>query len=164
MSAYITMMTPMTDRESLVDALVDVDFAREHVEIHASAVRLDGYGGGARARTANVVIRRQHMGAASNDIGFLETPTGYEVHISDYDQSRYGHAWLAKLHKHYEARWQQKQARLAVEERRRVEEERRQLVERQREAVYTRAKKLGYQVKESRAGETLRLVLVKRTY
>lgn len=164
MSAYITMLTPMTERESLVDALVDVGFAREHIELHTSAVQLEGIGGGARAQTGNVIIRRQHVGSASNDIGFFETPTGYEVHISDFDQSRYGRAWLAELHARYTARWEQKRARLAAEERRRVEEARRQLVERQREAVYARAKKLGYQIKESRAGETVQLVLVRRTY
>lgn len=45
-----------------------------------------------------------------------------------------------------------------------MEEERQRLVEAQRKTVHEKAKKLGYQVKESREGETIRLVLVKRTY
>ena len=52
----------------------------------------------------------------------------------------------------------------SVEERRRVEEERQRVVEAQRQTVHERAKKMGYRVQESRVGETVRLVLVKRTY
>jgi sulfatase maturation enzyme AslB (radical SAM superfamily) len=42
--------------------------------------------------------------------------------------------------------------RLAAEERQRMEEERKRLVEAQRVAVHEKAKKLGYQIKESRQG------------
>ncbi|MDX1973084.1 MAG: hypothetical protein SFY68_11195 [Candidatus Sumerlaeia bacterium] len=78
----------------------------------------------------------------------------------------------------YEAKYAEKQTRLEREaleaevearrkaeaERIRMEEERRRLVEAQRLAVHEKAKKMGYQIKETREGETLRLVLVKRTY
>ena len=164
MSAYITLKTPMVDEECLLAALADVGFDRGKVEVHASPVQLVGYQGDRRAQAAHIVIRRQHVGGASNDVGFLATPTGYQAFVSGYDHPRFGPGWLAELHGCYEAHFADKQERLAAEERRRLEEERRRLVEAQRAAIHQKAKKLGYQVKETREGETLRLVLVKRTY
>jgi hypothetical protein len=127
-------------------------------------VQLIGYDGAQRGMVAEVVIRRQHVGQSSNDIGFLATPTGYKALISDFDQSRYGTSWLQRLNSRYEAHWAAKQERAAAEERRRLEEERQRLVAAQREAVLARAKKMGYRVQESRQGDAIRLVLVKRTY
>jgi hypothetical protein len=60
--------------------------------------------------------------------------------------------------------WNAKEQRLAEEERRRVEDERQKVVEAQRQVVLERAKQMGYQVKETREGTKIRLVLVKRTY
>lgn len=66
MSAYITLMTPMTDEECLLAALADVGFDRTKVEVHASPAHLVGYQGDRRAQTANLVIRRQHVGGSSS--------------------------------------------------------------------------------------------------
>ena len=164
MSAYITLMTPMTDQECLLAALADVGFVHSKVEVHDSPVPLVGYEGASRAQTAHLVIRRQNVGSASNDLGFLATPTGFQSIVSDYDQQRYGASWLAQVSERYRAHSAAKMERLAVEERQRMEEERKRLVEAQRVAVHEKAKKLGYQIKESRQGETVRLVLIKRTY
>jgi len=164
MSAYMTLLTPMIDRECLLGALSDLGFGLTKVEIHDSPVQLVGYEGRQRGYSANVVIRREHVGRASNDIGFLSTSTGYKAFISDFDQSAYGPVWLKRLNDHYQSRFKEKQEKLAAEERQRLEEQRIRLVEAQRQAVHERAKKLGYRVQESREGETLRLVLVKRTY
>lgn len=71
---------------------------------------------------------------------------------------------MEKLRTRYEVHRAAKQKRLAAEERRRVEEERKRVVEAQREAVRARAKKLGYQVQETREGERIRMVLVRRVY
>jgi exonuclease VII large subunit len=100
----------------------------------------------------------------SNDIGFVRTPTGFSAVISDYDGGRYGETWLRQLNARYEDHLARKQERLAEEERRRAEEERKRLVEAQRQAVHERARKLGYRVEETREGDRLRLVLVKRVY
>ena len=54
--------------------------------------------------------------------------------------------------------------RKAEEEQRRIEEERRQLVEARRQTIHEKAKKMGYRVQESREGDKIRLVLVKRVY
>ena len=84
--------------------------------------------------------------------------------ISDYDKKHFDAAWLARLTDRYEVHAQAKLQRLAEEERRKAEEARLRLIEAQKSAVYEKAKKLGYLVKESRQGDAVRLVLVKRSY
>lgn len=164
MSAYITLMTPMTDEECLLAALADLGFHRSEVEVHATPVALVGYRGDQRTQTANIVIRRQHVGSASNDLGFLASTTGYQALVSDYDHPRFGRGWLAQLDACYQTHWNAKRERLAAEERHRVDVERQRVVEAQRTAIHERARKLGYQVKETREGETIRLALLKRAY
>jgi hypothetical protein len=39
-----------------------------------------------RPETAELVVRRQHLGPASNDLGFASTPAGYVPIVSEYDQ------------------------------------------------------------------------------
>jgi len=164
MSAYLTLLTPMTDQESLVAALVDLGFDLTHIEIHETPAQLVGYQGDRRVQTANIVIRRQHVGTASNDLGFLATSTGYQVFVSGYDHPRLGAGWITQLSERYQVHHDAKMERLAAAERRRLEEERKRLVEAQRQAVHERAKKMGYRVEEKREGDKLRLVLVKRSY
>ena len=164
MSAYITLMTPMTDQECLLAALADLGFDHAKVEVHSTPVQLVGYAGDRRAQTANVVIRRQFVGGASNDVGFLAANTGYQAYVSGFDHPRFGTGWISQLHERYQKHSVAKLERLAVEQRRQLEEERQKLVEAQRAVVHEKAKKLGYQVKESREGDTIRLVLVKRIY
>lgn len=163
MSAYITLMTPMTDEECLLAALADVGFDRTKVEVHVNPVRLMGYQVDRQIREANLVIRRQHVGSVYNDVGFLATPTGYQAFVSD-DDPRFGAGWLERLNQQYQLHAEAKQQRMAEEERQHLEAERKKLVEAQRATICAKAKKLGYQVKETRAGESIRLVLVKRTY
>lgn len=164
MSAYMTLMTPMTDQECLLAALAEFGFASDKVEVHSDPVNLVGYEGNRRSQSAHIVIRRQHIGSSSNDVGFLASATGYQAFVSGYDHPKFGSDWLAKLNERYQARWTAKVERLAEAERRRVEEERRRLVETQRQAVQERARKMGYEVKEAREGNAIRMVLVKRTY
>ena len=164
MSAYITLATPMIDQECLVAALVDLGFARKEIEVHAEAVPLVGYRGRARQQLAHVVIRRARVGSGSNDIGFERTDTGFRAHISNYDPPRYGGSWFSKLQARYAEHDRVKQERLAEIEARRREEARQQLIEAQRKAVHAKARKMGYRVKETREGERVRLVLVKRVY
>ncbi len=165
MSAYIVIATPMTDRECLLAALDDVGFSAKNIEIHETPVPLVGFEGTQREQLANLVLRRQFVGASSNDLGFLATPTGYRMIVSDYDRPRFDAAWQAKLAERYKSHADRKLAALVeITERRRVEEERARLVEAQRQAIQEKAKKLGYRVEETREGENLRLVLVRRAY
>ena len=164
MSAYITLTTPMTDQGCLLDALAELGFGADKVEVHEEATALVGYRGRRRTQQAHVVVRRQHVGTASNDIGFERTPTGFRAHVSGYDHPRYGSGWLSRLATAYQEHHRQKMARLAEAERQRVEEERQRLVESQRQEIHKKAKKMGYRVQETREGDKLRLVLVKRVY
>jgi hypothetical protein len=164
MSAYLTLLTPMTDQECLLAALVDLGFDRTQIEVHAMPVPLVGYAGDQRAQTANLVIRRQYIGISSNDVGFLATATGYQALVSGYDHPRFGTAWVAQLNQRYAIHEREKKERLAADERRRFEEERKKLVETQRQAVCARARKAGYSVEERLEGDRIRLILVKRTY
>jgi hypothetical protein len=159
-SAYITLVTPMLDEECLVAAIVDQGIPEASIVRSVEPVPLRGW---QKGRQANIVLLKEHTGDAYNDIGFLRGPTGYTAILSN-DYARFGPDWLSRVSARYQAHWSAKQERLAAEERRRLEEERQRVVEAQRQAVHERAKKMGYHVQETREGETIRMVLVKRTY
>lgn len=160
MSAYITLVTPMLDEECLVAAIVDQGFCEASIVRSVEPVALRGWQQG---RQAHVVLPKEHTGDAYNDIGFLRGPTGFTAILSN-DYARFGPEWLSRVRSRYQAHWTAKQERLAADERRRAEEERQKVVENQRQAVHERAKEMGYRVQETREGETIRLVLVKRAY
>jgi hypothetical protein len=160
MSAYVTLVTPMLDEDCLAAAIVDQGFPEASIVRSVEPIVLRGW---QKGRQAHVVLPKEHTGDAYNDIGFLRGPTGFTAILSN-DYARFGPEWLSRVSARYQAHWSAKQERLAAEERRQLEEERQRVVEAQRQAVHERARKMGYQVKETREGETLRLVLVKRTY
>jgi hypothetical protein len=72
-----------TDRRLLRAALAELGYTE--VE-EGKALPLEGYQGDRRPETAALVVRRRHLGAASNDLGFAHTPQGYVPIISEYDQ------------------------------------------------------------------------------
>ncbi|MGE4579268.1 MAG: hypothetical protein AB7F21_06985 [Desulfuromonadales bacterium] len=174
MSAYVKLMTPMTDEECLVAAILDQGLSVASIERSTTPLKLRGW---QRGQTANIVIRKEVTGDSFNDIGFLKTPLGYTAILSD-DHPHFGRNWLSQINYSYQQQIKLKHERLAAEaqrlieeermraeeERLRLEEERKRLVEAQRQEVYLRAKKMGYKVKETRESNGIRLVLVKRTY
>ncbi len=164
MSAYITVATPMIDRDLLLQALADVGFGEGRIVVSDEPLPLVGYEGSQRAQVANVIVRRQYLSAASNDLGFISTPTGYRLIVSDYDRPRFGATWLVQVSERYRAREAERDARLRAEELERERERKRQLVEAQRSAIEAKAKRLGYSVTVERNQEKVRLVLVRRTY
>lgn len=96
MSHFTRIRTQLRDAETLVEALHAV--GHPHVEVHDHPQTLYGYQGDPRPEKAEVVIRREHIGSASNDIGFTRRPDGsFEAIISEYDRSRYDKAWLTRL-------------------------------------------------------------------
>jgi hypothetical protein len=96
LSHFTRIRTQLRDASVLVSALRAVGHAQ--VEVHDQPQTLYGYQGDARPERAEVVIRREHIGSASNDIGFARRPDGsFEAIISEFDRSRYDAAWLAKL-------------------------------------------------------------------
>jgi len=84
MSKYLSFEAEIfANRRLLLAALADIGYA--DVE-EGEALTLYGYQGDARADTAEIVVRRQHVGAASNDLGFRRTAAGYVPIISVFDQ------------------------------------------------------------------------------
>jgi hypothetical protein len=71
------------DRRLLLAALADLGYT--DVE-EGDALPLYGYRGDRRAETAEIVVRRRYIGAASNDLGFARTAHGYTPIISEFDQ------------------------------------------------------------------------------
>ena len=100
MSHYTAIETQFASADHLAAALRDMGFAE--VEIHAEAQPLVGWLGDRRETLANVIVRKKFVGPASNDIGFLQTASGYfEARISDFDGFRFGPAWMRALTQRY---------------------------------------------------------------
>ena len=87
MSEYVIIATVFTDAGYLVEALVDLGFPRDTIEVHDGPVTLYGYRRDARPERAEIVTRREYVGGGSNDIGFARQADGtFRAIISDYDQ------------------------------------------------------------------------------
>lgn len=78
-------------------ASLELIFGKGHVEVHNQPVGLYGYQGDNRsahdkkspdfAPPCHIVIRRNHVGEASNDVGYRRLENGkYAAYISEYDQ------------------------------------------------------------------------------
>lgn len=109
MSEYRKQTTNCKDRECLIDALVEMGYKRENIEIHEEAQQLFDYIGRATHYTdkngdkANVIVRRKYVGGAANDLGFKLNPETrtYEAIISRYDSGKHNSQWLAGLKTNY---------------------------------------------------------------
>ncbi len=94
MSHFVECQTEFRDPEALVAALVECGFAADQIEVHPEAVALFGYQGDVRPQQAHIVIRRQHVGSAANDVGWERQADGtYRAWISEFDAGvgQYGH-------------------------------------------------------------------------
>ena len=70
--------------------------------MHEEAVNLIGYHGDTRPEKANVIVRRNHIGTAANDLGFVKEADGtYSAIVSDYDSRNHGAVWMTGLKKAY---------------------------------------------------------------
>jgi len=100
-SHYIDIVTEIKDTKALVKALERVGF-KGQVEVHETAQNLYGYQNDARNQKAHIIVRRNYVGHASNDIGWERNANGcYISHISEYDQKKYGIEWQMNLQKYY---------------------------------------------------------------
>jgi hypothetical protein len=100
MSHYTRIRTRLVDQEALLHALRAVGLAQ--IEVHDEPQHLYGFMGDRRPQRAEVIIRRRHVGRASNDIGFARTATGgFEAIISGFDRAKYDARWLDRLTQHY---------------------------------------------------------------
>ena len=100
MSKYLSFVEQCyPDRQLLVAALAVLGYAE--VE-EGEALPLYGYEGDRRPETAEIVVRRRHIGRASNDLGFARTAQGYIPIISEYDQQTLlGGQFLVRLRTAY---------------------------------------------------------------
>lgn len=100
MSHFTCIKTQIKHQDALIQALADVGF--NNVEVHETAQHLYGYQGDIRPQTAEVIIRREYIGLASNDIGFKRQEDGqFEAMISEYDCYQYSQEWLNRLTQRY---------------------------------------------------------------
>lgn len=103
MSRYCKVRTEFKDTEALLDALMETgSWTKEQIEVHSIPQHLCGYQGDQRKETAHIIIRRKHIGRASNDIGFVKEEDGnYKAIISQHDSGRYGSRWNGQLKGNY---------------------------------------------------------------
>ena len=100
MSHFTTLQTQITDVKALRAALADLGFG--DVEVHDRAQHLYGYRGDEREQTAEVIVRRKHLGWLSNDLGFKRNAGGtFDAIISNYDRRKYSQEWLDRLTQRY---------------------------------------------------------------
>ena len=100
MSLYCDIETQFKSQESLVAALMEHGgWGKSQIEVHGEPQHLFGYKGDQRAEVAHVIIRRNSVGKASNDMGFVRQDDGtYKAIISEYDKdSKYTASWMGQL-------------------------------------------------------------------
>lgn len=91
MSEFVQCETKFKDKQALIDALVDMGWKLEQIEVCDKAEHLYGYHDDKRPEKANIIIRRNHVGGSSNDIGFVKEKDGtYRAIISEFDSSSAG--------------------------------------------------------------------------
>jgi Protein of unknown function (DUF1257) len=100
MSKYDSFQTTLTEEGALVAALKALGYP---VEIHTQAMPLFGYHGDERPERAHIIIRRNHLDCASNDIGFVRNSHGqFSAILSEYDRSiGFDQKWLNRVHQRY---------------------------------------------------------------
>lgn len=112
MSEYIKAKSKMKDRKALVEALIEMGWTKEQIEVCDEPQHLYGYSNDKRKETAHVIIRKKNVGGSSNDIGFFKEEDGtFTPIISAFDRSSggkhgshtggYNDKWLKELNQHY---------------------------------------------------------------
>lgn len=111
MSHYVTVELKMQgEPEAIVRALCEMEsrahgrcFRRDEIEVHAERQPVRGFEDSVRPQHAHIIIRRQHVGGASNDLGLERKADGsWTMHVSDFDRGlqndrHYGEAWQKRL-------------------------------------------------------------------
>lgn len=103
MSKYAELRTVIGDGPILADALRDLGY---RPEVTGEPQSLHGYMGDQRPEKATIIIRRNQLDSASNDIGFARGPDGtFRAIISEYDRSiGFDDAWLGRIAQTYKER------------------------------------------------------------
>ncbi len=100
MSHYTILKTRITDAPALAEGLADMGY--EDVEVWETAQPLMDYGGSETKETAEVIVRRHHVGRLANDIGFKRQSVGpMRAIISDWDRQKHTEGWMRELTRRY---------------------------------------------------------------
>jgi hypothetical protein len=84
------------DRECLVAALGEMGYT--NVEVNDVPQTLFGYHNDARKEKANVIVRREHISSAANDLGFVKAEDGtYSAIVSSFDSGKHNAGWMTAL-------------------------------------------------------------------
>lgn len=98
MSQFVEGEVAIKDQECLIEALIELGYAEEHIEVHTEAKPLYGYRGDQRKETAHVIVRRRYVGNTSNDVGFRRNKNGtFTAIVSKYDSKKQGDTWNGHL-------------------------------------------------------------------
>ena len=108
MSEYAIIELELADKNIIKESLKELEYPFEEYDVAQSLV---GWLGDNRKQVANIIIRKRHIGVASNDIGFHKKANGkYELIISDYDKSiSQGQTFLSKFKQTYAEKQVQKE-------------------------------------------------------
>jgi len=100
MSKYSVNQTILREEKYLVEALKEMGY---EVEVHPEGANLNSYYAEQDAKTANIIIRRQHLCGACGDIGFTRQPNGQFAMVKDeLDEYRgYGTKWVGRVQQIY---------------------------------------------------------------
>lgn len=100
MSHYSKIKTHIVEKDLLLKTLRSMGY--EHVRSSSGPQPLYGYRGDRRPEKAHVIIRREYLTPASNDIGFLRKAQGnYVAIVSEYDLEMLGKDWVDKVYQQY---------------------------------------------------------------
>lgn len=84
-SHYVDEELNITDQDCIIKALKELGWTEEQIIVETDR-HLIGYRGKIRDETADITIPRQHVGGASNDLGFKRLPSGkWKIIISEFD-------------------------------------------------------------------------------
>jgi len=100
LSKYEETATEIRQSGHLITALRELGL---RAEFHPAGANLVGYEGQERPERAQVIVRRNQIGTASNDIGFARKPGGtFAAVLSEYDRSiGFDEKWLGRVHQLY---------------------------------------------------------------
>ena len=103
MSKYQELVTSITDERFLIEALQELGY---QPGVCREGRSLRGYLGDERQERAHVIIPREQLDCASNDIGFVRDSSGvYRAIVSEYDRGiGFDDAWLGRLAQIYKER------------------------------------------------------------
>jgi hypothetical protein len=98
MSKYAEIQTELRDRSALLAALEGMGYAPE---IHEQPQALYGYHDDERPEKAHIIIRRSHLGAGFNDVGYRREDTGQWTEILSDHHRAVRPQWSAHVKQQY---------------------------------------------------------------